>query len=704
MILELQTYDYTLATKARLLSSAGFWTALPRVTRLGAARLLVVADTLRAEDVLQGFQEVATPEGYLPPEVLAYRMQYEGFLQQIIHDVRYMRLFLVVDTALSESGMIGALGAFGIQARPLEGEVPRPFHDAETGWRYFTDSGGVWGVLRSRSTQSGVIHPRFLHPLLGLDFPVWVALDFATWPNRRTMRELRRKAAAAGYAANRLTEQAEAGRVARYIQDYMEALAEGEMVHTVRIHVLFRATAPSELNERAEMIRGALPWELEWYFPPHEVALRLFEPPHDTDGAPMTTTGATLLAASAMSYRRRTETKGVLLGIDRNQAPVVLDIFDDRNPSYNTVILGQTGAGKTFATLLLMIRHLLLGVRLIIVDPQGNIDLSFLGPRVVQRSVLGTPQAAINVLDRVHDELGAQVEMAMAMLSMLGVHDNSPVKRGLLDEALVSLYETHDAPLLGDLETQLRRLGSRIQAPHLRDAVDELITGLGPFCRGSKEPLFGRPTSVDLSLEYPVNIFDVSKLPQDGEHSSLRAAMLSVLVASINRGIRRRREQGDRAPILFFVDEMGILMRDAVMASYISQEYKTARARLVGMIVADQDLHSLLGPADPRTGLHHGVPILANAANTLLFKSKDSERERIREHFPMMPQALIDALPAFHRGVCVAKFADEDLLVVQVTPSPLEVVLLSSRLQDRERARGLIQQILSEVQMVQEAL
>ena len=37
-------------------------------------------------------------------------------------------------------------------------------------------------------------------------------------------------------------------------------------------------------------------------------------------------------------------------------------------------------------------------------------------------------------------------------------------------------------------------------------------------------------------------------------------------------------------------------MRDAVIAEYISTEYKTARGRLVGMIVTDQDLHSLLGP------------------------------------------------------------------------------------------------------------
>jgi type IV secretory pathway VirB4 component len=192
-----------------------------------------------------------------------------------------------------------------------------------------------------------------------------------------------------------------------------------------------------------------------------------------------------------------------------------------------------------------------------------------------------------------------------------------------------------------------------------------------------------------------VNVFDVSRLPQQEVGGSLRSALLSIMVANINQSIRRRRRAGDRAPILFFVDEMGILMRDPVVASYISAEYKTARARLVGMIVADQDLHSLLGPKDEH-GIHHGVPMLANSATTLIFNQRDSEKAGIREHFPNLPEAIVDALPALPRGTCVSQFADGDLLVVSVQPSPLDRVVLSSRLQDRVAARKLMAQIEKE--------
>jgi hypothetical protein len=38
---------------------------------------------------------------------------------------------------------------------------------------------------------------------------------------------------------------------------------------------------------------------------------------------------------------------------------VIFNIFDERNPSYNMLVLGQTGPVEDFATLLLMLRHLL---------------------------------------------------------------------------------------------------------------------------------------------------------------------------------------------------------------------------------------------------------------------------------------------------------------------------------------------------------
>ena len=52
-------------------------------------------------------------------------------------------------------------------------------------------------------------------------------------------------------------------------------------------------------------------------------------------------------------------------------------------------------------------------------------------------------------------------------------------------------------------------------------------------------------------------------------------------------------------------------------------------------------------------------------------------------------------LPLLQQGTCVAQLPD-DLLVVDVLPSPFELAVLSSRLQDQERARQIMQRFAAE--------
>jgi len=434
-------------------------------------------------------------------------------------------------------------------------------------------------------------------------------------------------------------------------------------------------------------------------------------PSPSSDGALLTTPGVALLAGSALSYRRRTETRGVLLGIDQHQSPVVFNFFDNRAPSYNAVVLGQTGKGKTFAVLTMMLRHMLLGVRGISLDPQGNVDLKFLGDQSYHRSRLGTDQASINILDITRDALVTQVTSVKHILTLLNVlTPGDATADALLDEVLMDIYR----PLWG-MRDQLARQLPLAQMPTLaavqarataiaqdggrmaavRQTAQQIAYQLMPYVSGSLSSLFGQATTVDFALKRDLTVYDVSRLPDQATGGNLRAVLLAILVADINQHIRRLRQQGDTTPILFFVDEMGVLMRDAVIASYVSAEYKTARARLVGMIVADQDLPSLLGSAD-HTGLHHGEPMLANAAYRFIFMQPDDQLSHIRERFPNLPPALVNRLPSLPRGTCITQLPD-DLLVVSVEASPLEAIVLSSRAQDQARAEQIRRQLLAEL-------
>lgn len=705
MIFQLTPFDYLTASSTRLVATAPLWEALPRLARgLPTARLLLAADTLSKEELLEQFRRTATPEAYLPASVLAYRLAYEDYVREVAQSVRYIRAYLALDSHLGSDAVTGLLGAYGIQAEPLDHELPRPFASGVDRWDHIlADDGRFIALLGSRFSQYGtVLHPRVLHRLLALDFPLWVALQVYTYPHRETMQILRSKRAMARFGAVGFDAQQEAHETDAAITDLRGAILRGEALHAFRLYVAVDAPDLRTLNSRVEIARGSAGLEMDRLYGEGETAAVLFSSEvflrGVQDGSPVTTSGLAILAGSALSYRRRTETRGVMLGIDRNQSPVVLDVFDERAPSYNSVVLGQTGAGKTFATLMLMMRHLMLGNRVVIIDPQGNINLDFLEPDIYQRVVVGSSQASVNVLDVVHEEIGSQVEMATALLRLLGVHSDRQLERALLDETLTALYapvyegKMQESPRIPDLLAWLEKRSSA--SASVRETAEALALALRAYTGGSRAGMFGR-TTIDFRLDRAVNVFDVSGLPQQGLGGNLRAALLSILVANINQGIRARRRAGDRAPILFFVDEIGVLIRDAVVANYISSEYKTARARLVGMVVADQDLHSLLGPRDER-GLHHGIPMLANSANVFLFNQKESELERIREHFPTLPRSIVEMLPILPRGSCLASFPD-DLALINFIPSALERVVFSSRLQDRLRAREIIARLQSEI-------
>lgn len=708
-ILQLTPFDILTADPGRLMAPLGFWAGLPRLVEGAAtARLLMVADNLSQAHVVNGFHRVAVAAADLPPSMRWYRSLYEAFLRQTVQTTRYMKLYLILRSRLDDESLIRLLGTYGVRAEPLTEPIPLPFQTGEPAWNRVTAEGQTWAVVRSKLQQVGSAHPRMLHRLFALDFPVWAALDIFTYTTADAMKLLQQKQISAlyergvGQAADEAESVTDAVRRLRF-----ELNRVGAALHTVRLSVAVGAPHSHLLTQRLEMVRGTAGLEMEGWESNVALMRHLFsaEPPKETGGAILTSTGLCIFTGSALSYRRRTNTIGALAGVDQNQAPVVINVFDDRNPSYNSVVLGQTGAGKSFGVLLLMLRHLLMGVRLIIIDPQGNIDLSFLGEAVTHKAVLGTSAAAINILDMVHGEIANQVEGVLAIFAMLGITSNSLTQRAVLDEVLMDIYRPlwgragvggADVPHLAAVQVRLAQMAADSRRPErIRQEAASLAFTLAPYVTGSRAALFGRQTTVDLSLDHPVTIFDISRLPKaKGKESNLRAALLAILVADINQAIRRKRREGDKAPILFFVDEMGILMREPVIASYISEEYKTARSRRVGMIVADQDLHSFLGPAD-ESGLHHGVPMLANAAFQFIFMQQSGQKGIVREHFPDIPEALIAVLPTLPQGACIAKLPD-DLLRLSVTASPFEQAVLSSRLQDRARAQRLMAQMVAE--------
>ena len=78
-IVQIEPFDLLTSSPTHLMSTTGFWASLSRITTFGTARLLVVTDNLRVEDVLSGFASVAVGLEELELTMRWYYLQYEQF-------------------------------------------------------------------------------------------------------------------------------------------------------------------------------------------------------------------------------------------------------------------------------------------------------------------------------------------------------------------------------------------------------------------------------------------------------------------------------------------------------------------------------------------------------------------------------------------------------------------------------------------------
>ena len=304
-IVQLTAFDIATAQPWQIMATTGLWSALPRLSRGSpSARLLMIADTLHIEDIQAGFHQVAVPEDDLPPGLQGYRMQYDEFLRQAVDEVRHIRLYLVADTTLEDAGLCNLLEAYGVRAQPLDHELPLPFEHGQDDWNaVVTPDQGCWALLRSKPTQFGMIYPRSLHRLFALDFPVWAALQVHTFSEREAVKTLRLKAITARYMPRKTSEAAQEADEMESTVGRLRAEMNrvGGLLHTVRLYVTVGGEDASSLHTRLEVVRGALPFDMEPVNPPGETIRRVFSiaPLNDEDGAPLTSPGV------ALAHRQR---------------------------------------------------------------------------------------------------------------------------------------------------------------------------------------------------------------------------------------------------------------------------------------------------------------------------------------------------------------------------------------------------------------
>jgi type IV secretory pathway VirB4 component len=335
---------------------------------------------------------------------------------------------------------------------------------------------------------------------------------------------------------------------------------------------------------------------------------------------------------------------GVLYGYNIGSAGLVhWDRFACDN--YNSVVLGRSGAGKSYFVKLEILRSLYRtigeddqtsrGVQVFVIDPED--EYARLAAQVGGTYVhLGARGVRLNPFDLpVHtdargrrtaprDALRRRSLFLHTVLAVLFGAEVTGAERAVLDTAITATYAavgitgdartwTRPAPLLRDLRDVLTASGDRGDA-----VAADLAARLHPFVDGSFADLFDGPTAA--APDGHLVVFSLRDLPDE-----LRAIGTLLVLDTV---WRRVSNPAHRQPRLVVVDEAWLLMQQPAGAKFLWRMAKAARKHWCGLTVATQDTADVLSS-------DLGKAIVSNGATQVLLRQAPQAIDEIAETFDL---------------------------------------------------------------------
>ncbi|MFA5995135.1 MAG: ATP-binding protein [Patescibacteria group bacterium] len=313
---------------------------------------------------------------------------------------------------------------------------------------------------------------------------------------------------------------------------------------------------------------------------------------------------------------------GILYGINRhNNSLILFDRFALQNA--NSVVFATSGAGKSYAIKLEILRSLMMGTQVIVIDPENEYKYlsDAVGGTFIPISL--NSEAKINPFDlpkpvggadRPADILRSAVITLKGLLRiMLG--NITPAEDSIIDRALIETYAKKDITPDADL--------SKVEAPILREFQDiltgfegsqDLVLRLKKYTEGTFAGLFSSSTNIDLNNQLVV--FSVRDLEDE-----LRPIGIYTIVSFIWNIVRSELKRR-----ILVIDEAWWLMQNEDSAKFIFALVKRCRKYYLGVTTITQDVNDfLLSP--------YGRAIVTNSALQILLKQSPASIDNVQKTF-----------------------------------------------------------------------
>ncbi|MBI4253417.1 ATP-binding protein [Candidatus Uhrbacteria bacterium] len=318
-----------------------------------------------------------------------------------------------------------------------------------------------------------------------------------------------------------------------------------------------------------------------------------------------------------------TSDNGILYGINRhNNSLILFDRFSLQNA--NLTVFATSGAGKSFAVKLEILRSMMMGTDVLVIDPEREYKhlSDAVGGTYINISLSSTSR--INPFD-LPRAVGEQASVAdiirsavitLKGLTRLMLGEFTQEEDSIMDRALLEAYAKRDITPQADLS-------AGIQPPTLSDLQDilegmeggaGLSNKLRKYTEGTFAGLLNHQTNVETRNQLVV--FSVRDLEDE-----LRPIAIYTVVNYIWNVVRSEVKRR-----ILVIDEAWWLMQHEDSARFIFALVKRARKYYLGVSTITQDVNDFLTS-------EYGRAILTNSALQLLLKQSPAAIDVVQKTF-----------------------------------------------------------------------
>lgn len=316
-----------------------------------------------------------------------------------------------------------------------------------------------------------------------------------------------------------------------------------------------------------------------------------------------------------------TSNSGVLYGINlHNNSLVLFDRFSLENA--NMVIFAKSGAGKSYTVKLEILRSLMMGTEVIVIDPEQEYRYlaEAVGGSYLKIAIASDHRVnPFDIPELQEDEspdavLRENITRLIGLIALMA-DGLTPEEQSIVDRGLWETYALKDiTPNAAWKQPEMPTLQDFYSIVKDMEGGGNVAIRLERFVTGTFAGVFNRPSNIELDKQ--LIVFNLRDMEEE-----LRPIAMYVVLGFIWNRVRSSLKRR-----LLTVDEAWIMMQHEESAKFLFSMAKRARKYYLGVTTITQDISDFLGSK-------YGKPIVTNSSIQLLLRQSPAAIDLLAETF-----------------------------------------------------------------------